>query len=219
MTALFDSTHSALRFALNYSASTPRPTMNKMAADGSLQRKEIVTPGGKKIKVTTGSQMRRMANAPLRGLDGAAQAALIAKQLDYLTDPQKNCVIAQHKAWVLPCACKSPCCSGYRKNTGWNKAVEELCTHLRDEAELSRVKGRKGLSTHPTMRRAIVERFFVPGKRMVLSELAEQCGVTQQTIITHKKPIEQFLTDTLREAMTHLDTILNTLGIVGHLDY
>lgn len=218
MTALFDSTHSALRFALNYEASTPRPMMNKMAADGQLQRKEVEREG-KKIKVTVGGQMRRRANAPLRGLDGAGQAALIAKQLDYLTDPQKNCTIAQYKAWVLPCACKSPCCSGYRKNHGWNRAVEELCIHLRDEAELSRIKGRKGLSTHPTMRRSIVERFFVPGKRMNLTELAEQCGVTSQTIITHKKPIELFLSDTLREATSHLDTILNTLGIVGPLDY
>lgn len=193
--------------------------MNKMAADGQLQRKEVGAIEGKKIKITVGAQMRRRANAPLRGLDGAGQAALIAKQLDYLTDPQKNCVIAQYKAWVLPCACKSPCCSGYRKNPGWNRSVEELCVHLRDEAELSRIKGRKGLSSHPTMRRSLVERFFVPGKRMVLSELAEQCGVTAQTIITHKKPIEDFLTSTLREATSHLDTILNTLGIVGHLDY
>lgn len=218
MTALFDSTHSALRFALNYSAATPRPTMNKMAADGELLRKEVETADGKKVKVTTGSSMRHRANPPLRGLDGAGQAALIARQLDYLSDPQKNCVIAQYKAWVLPCACRSPCCSGYRKNHGWNKAVEELCIHLRDEAELSRVKGRKGLSTHPTMRRSIVERFFVPGKRMNLAELAEQCGVTSQTIITHKKPLEGFLTETLREATSHLDTILNTLGIVGHID-
>lgn len=209
--ALFDSTHSALRFALNYDGATPRPVMNKMMADGKLVRVEL--EDGRRI-----TRGRRPRTEPLRGLDGAGQAAMIAKQLDYLTPAQKDCVIAQYKHWVLPCACRSPCCSGYRKNPGWNEAVERLCQHLKEDAELLRRHGRKGLSTHPQMRRALVERFFVPAKTMIIAELAERCGVTPQTVITHKKPIEAYLTAALREGIGHLDRILNDLDLVGQLD-
>lgn len=212
---LFDSTHSALRFALNYSGSTPRPVMNKMMADGSLMRKELEDG----TKITIGKGMRRSRrNEPLRGLDGAGQAAMIAKQLDYLLAHQKDCVIAQFTAWVLPCACRSPCCSGYRKNPAWNGAVDRLCDYLKEEAELTKKAGKKGLSTHPHMRRAIVERFFIPGKTIVLADLAERCNVTPQTIITHKKPIEAHLTEALRLALIQLDQILNSLDIVGNID-
>lgn len=211
---LFDSTHGALRFALNYAGAAPRPIMNKMMADGTLLRKEL--PDGRRI--TTGSLMRKSKNPPLRGLDGAAQAAMIARQLDYLTEPQRDCVVAKFKHWVLPCACRSPCCSGYRKNPGWNEAVTRLCAHLKDHAELSRIKGRKGLSTHPQMRRALVERFFVTGKIIILAELAERCNVTPQTVITHKKPIELHLLEQLNAGLGQLDEILSTLGIVGQID-
>lgn len=211
MAALFDSTSAALRFALNYSGAMPRPVMNKMTADGSPQRKEL----GDGTRVTA---VRRRRNEPLRGLDGAAQAAMIAKQLDYLSPSQKDCVIAQHKQWVLPCSCRSPCCSGYMRNPGWAEAVERLCLHLKEQAELTRVRGRKGLSTPPMMRKALVERFFIPGRAMVLSELADRCDVTPQTVITHKKLIESELEAQLRAGMVSLDQILSTIGIVGLLD-
>jgi len=186
--------------------------MSKMMADGALVRKELEDG----TRITTAMRPRR--TEPLHGLDGAAQAAFILRQLDGLTQPQKDCVIAQYKAWVLPCACRNPCCSGYRKNAGWSEAVDRLCEHLKTTAELSRIKGRKGLSTHPQMRRALVERFFIPGKVLILAELAERCGVTPQTVITHKKPIEEHLRITLREALAQVDQILCTLGIVGSLD-
>ncbi len=214
MDALFDSTHAALRFALNYAGATPRPVMNKMMADGSLVRKELEDG----TRITTGRQMLRRQRTGLRGLDGAGQAGMIAKQLDYLTPAQKDCTIAHFKDWLLPCSCRNPCCSGYRRNPGWVEAVDRLCVHLKEQAELSRVRGRKGLSTHPQMRRALVERFFVPGKTIIIAELAERCGVTSQTVITHKKPIEEYLADALRDALTQLDQILNTLGIVGQID-
>jgi hypothetical protein len=215
MSALFDSTLAALRFALNYSSATPRPLMNKMAADGKLVRVEL--EDGR--RVTRGTAARRRRQEPLHGLDGAGQAALIAKQLDHLTSHQKDVVIAQHKQWVLPCACRSPCCSGYRQNPGWSEAVERICEHLKSQAELTRVHGRKGLSTHPLMRRALVERFFIPGKTIILAELADRCGVTPQTVITHKKPIEEHLEQTLRNGLVELDQILHTIGIVGQVDF
>lgn len=188
--------------------------MSKMMADGFLMRKEMEDGS----RITTGRALRPRRTEPLHGLDGAGQAAFIAKQLDHLTQPEKDCVIAQYKAWVLPCACRNPCCSGYRKNSGWSDAIDRLCEHLKHEAELSRIPGRKGLSTHPQMRRALVERFFIPEKVLILAELAERCGVTPQTVITHKKPIEQYLRITLREALSQVDQILSTLGIVGQID-
>jgi hypothetical protein len=188
--------------------------MNKMMADGTLMRKEL--EGG--TCITVGVAIRKRRNQLPRGLDGAAQAAMITKQLDYLTQAQKYCVVAKFKNWCLPCSCGSPCCSGTRRNPGWFEAIEWLCSHLKEEAELSRKHGRKGLSTHPQMRRALVERFFIQGRMIIISELAEMCGVTPQTVITHKKPIEAYLTQTLNDALSHLDLILNTLDLVGHID-
>jgi hypothetical protein len=188
--------------------------MNKMLADGVLVRKGLECGAG----VAPCKVMRRRSTEGLRGMDGVGQAAMIAKQLDHLTGPQKDCTIGQYMNWVLPCECRNPCCSGYRKNPPWAQAIGRLCTHLKETAELSRIKGRKGLSTHPIMRLALVERFFVPGKTIILADLAEQCSVTPQTVITHKKPIEQHLKETLDDAVIQLDQILSNLGIVGEID-
>jgi hypothetical protein len=186
--------------------------MNRMIADGQLLRVE--REDGSKVTVAAGQRRGPQGEVP-RGLDGAGQAALIAKQLDCLQPVEKDCVIARYKDWKLPCSCRSPCCSGYRKNTEWSLAITQICAHLKDHAELSRIKGRKGLSTPPQMRMALVERFFVPEKLLVIAELAEVCGVTPQTVITHKKPIETFLYETLRTGIIQVDQILNELGIVG----
>jgi len=211
-TPLFDSTAGALRFALNFTSSPPSPVMNRMMADGQLLRVEM--EDGSKVTVSPGHLRRGQVQIP-RGLDGAGQAALIAKQLDHLQPIQKACVIARYKEWKLSCSCRAPCCSGYRKNPVWSIEITHICAYLKDHAELSRIKGRKGLSTPPQMRMALVERFFVPEKILVLAELADACGVTPQTVITHKKPIERFLYDTLRDGICKVDEILNVIGIVG----
>lgn len=214
-TCLFDSTGAALLFALNFTSSTPRPVMNRMVADGMLRLVE--KEDGRKVVVAKRGSPKQQREA-LRGLDGAGQAALIAKQLDYLEPAQKDCVIARYKAWKLPCSCRAPCCSGYRKNPAWSQAISRICVSLKEDAELSRIKGRKGLSTPPQMRTALVERFFVPEKLLVIAELAERCGVTPQTVMTHKQPIEKYLYETLRLGISQMDQILNQLGIVGQID-
>lgn len=185
--------------------------MNKMIADGQIVRVEM--EDGRKV-----TRSRRRSSELPRGLDGAGQAALIVKQLDYLEPEQKDCVIAKFTHWKVPCSCRAPCCAGFRKNDAWSAAITRICQHLRDQAELTRTKGRRGLSTPPQMRMALVERFFVPEKILVIAELAEVCGVSSQTVITHKQPIETHLYSTLRLGMAQMDQILNTLGIVGQID-
>lgn len=185
--------------------------MSKMIADGQLVRVEL--EDGR--RVTRGQ--RRSSELP-HGLEGAGQAALIVRQLDYLEPPQKDCVIARFKSWKLPCTCRAPCCAGFRKNQEWSAAITRICEHLKEHAELSKIKGRRGLSTPPQMRMALVERFFVPEKLLVIAELAEVCGVSPQTVIAHKTPIETHLYSTLRLGLAQMDQILNTLGIVGQID-
>jgi hypothetical protein len=181
-----------------------------------LQRVEL--EDGRRVTVGTGMRTRRPKRPTLRGLDGAAQAAMIAQELNHLEPAQKHSIIAAFKTWVLPCACRSPCCMGYRRNPGWVDSITQLCEILKNEAQLSRIKGKKGLSTHPIMRQALVERFFIPEKPLALADLAEKCNVTQQTIIAHKKPIEAFLSDQQTAGMREIDQTLNLLGIVGAFD-
>lgn len=213
---LFDSTHAALKFALNYSGGIASPLMNRMAADGKLQRVEI--DDGKRVTVGVGMRMRRPKRPALKGLDGAAQAGMIARELNHLEEAQKHVIIASFKQWVLPCACRQPCCMGYRRNPGWVASITALCEILKNEAQISRVHGRKGLSTHPVMRQALVERFFIPEKPIMLADLAEKCNVTQATIIAHKKPIEAYLADQQSLGLREIDQTLSLLGIVGSFD-
>lgn len=213
---LFDSTHAALKFALNYSSGIPSPLMNRMAADGKLQRVQLES--GERVTVGVGMRMRRPKRPSLRGLDGAAQAAMIAQELNHLDEAQKHSIIAAFKQWVLPCACRSPCCMGFRRNPGWVASITALCEILKNEAQLSRVRGKKGLSTHPLMRQALVERFFIPEKPMVLADLAEKCNVTPATVIAHKKPIEQYLSEQQSLGLREIDQTLSLLGIVGSFD-
>lgn len=187
--------------------------MNKMMADGKVQR--ITLADGSKITVATPKGPPR--NAQLKGLDGAATAGMILAQLSALPEPQQLVLMASSMQAVLPCACRAPCCAGSKQNPEWSRAIDRLCSYLRGEAELTKVKGKKGFSTHPLMRRKLVEKFFLPKREIVLAELAEKCGVTEQTVIAHRRPIVTYLERTEQAGWHAFDLIMAESGMVGFL--
>lgn len=208
---LFDSPRKALHFALNYHLALPRPQMNKMMADGKVQRIELAD--GTKITVAMPRASPR--SAQLRGLDGAATAGMILQRLAELPEPQQLVLMASQMQATLPCSCKAPCCAGFRPNVDWTRCVYKLCVHLAEEAQLSKIKGKKGLSTLPAIRWALVEKYFVPKKRIVLAELAESNSITEQTVIKHRRPIITFLEKEERAGWRTFDELLSEAGIVG----
>jgi hypothetical protein len=210
---LFGSTREAIRFAVNHHITLPRPQMNKLMADGKVMRIELAD--GSKITVAAPKGPPR--SEQLRGLDGAATAGIILAHVARLADQEQLVVLAGSLPFAFPCSCRSPCCSGLRPNPDWQRSVLRLCDHLRDEAELSRVKGKKGMSTHPMMRRLLVEKFFRPAKELSLVELAERCDVTEQTVISHRRPIITFLERTTDAAWRNLDLTLGEAGLVGFI--
>lgn len=208
---LFDSTRAALGFALNHHLALPRPLMNRMMADGRVRRIELAD--GTKITVAVPNGPPR--SESLRGLDGAAQAGMICAQLATLPEPQQLILMATVLPAMDPCSCRAPCCVGTRPNAAWARAVMRICAHLKEEAQLSKVKGKKGLSTSPELRRALVEKFFLPRQEISLAALAERCNVTENTLHAHRRPIITYLAKTQEAAWVAIGEVFDESGIVG----
>lgn len=206
--ALFDSARAALRFAFNHSsASIKPPTMSRAMSEGA-------DPDAKWIELPT-KRSPRPGSENLRGLDGAGQAGMILQEFDKLPIWPRLALVCRALAPRVACSCKNPCCSGFRLNKDWSAAVDALCFVLKEEAELSKRKGKRGLSTDPGLRRAIVMRFFDPSYRFVLRDMAEAARVSERTVIVHKEPIEAFLDDQEKQGWQQLDELLQTCHIVG----
>lgn len=130
MTAMFRSTHEALRFAYTFSSEAyERPMMNRMADKPSR--------GGR----------------GLSGLDGAGQAGLILAEVLQLPGHGQHALTARYAPKGYPCGCRAPCCSGHRTSKEWRAAVSVLADYVLHEALV-------GMLSHYRMRVALVERWF-----------------------------------------------------------
>lgn len=199
---LFATSRKALAFALNYSRHRySQPLMNKAMAE--LKPKEV-----------GGSSRSSLTIPELRGLDGAGQAGFIFLHFAKLTHAQRHVLICATAEPTQACSCRSPCCSGFKLNQEWTDSVEQVCHVLQEHAEFTRQKGKRGMSTHPVMRRALVEKHFGVG-RVILADLAERCNVTEATVINHRKVIELYLTETEKDGWTALDGHLSAAGLIG----
>jgi hypothetical protein len=206
---LFDSAVAALRFAVNHSvASIKAPTMNTMLASHP-------NPSGSWLEAPTKRNPRPGAEN-LRGLDGAAQAGMILLEFAKLPVWPRLALLARSDAPRMACSCKQPCCSGFKLNGDWSAAVEALCLVLKNQAELSRKHGKKGYSTHPVLRRVLVECHFDPGRRVTIHDMAERVQLSTATVVAHKKLIVDFLDEEEKKGWTQLDELLQASGVVGH---
>ena len=114
---LFESTHAALRYALNYSSEQYGENWL-----GKMQGGSIGSGKG------------------LVGLDGAAQVGLILAKLMRLSEIEQAMVFARFAPKVEVC----PCCGGDRETPEWRHAVERLAawcipatvSHMRVRREL-----------------------------------------------------------------------------------
>ncbi|WP_168793583.1 DNA-binding protein [Paraburkholderia aromaticivorans] len=159
----------------------------------------------------------------LSGMDGAGQAGMIRREISNLSRFEEAAMIARFAPRTIPCSCRSACCAGYRLNPDWDYAIATL------EGGAQSVLS--GHVSHYRLRRKLVEQVF--GVKVVLKDLAEQCGVHPNTATEHRRLIRLWISGDKarheksgREAMPavdgiesaarkKIDSILSARGLIG----
>lgn len=149
------------------------------------------------------SMMARLASTPskagkgLGGIDGAAQAGMIRAELHACGELVENVLTARMAPKYIICECTHACCSGKKPNHEWEDAIAWL---TRDA--MSQVAG---MLSHYRLRRGIIERHF--GVKHNISELADICAVSRNTVAAHQQKILKWLKGDSRDPMTGLENV------------
>jgi hypothetical protein len=159
----------------------------------------------------------------LAGMDGAGQAGMIRRELANLSRFEEAAIIARFAPRTIPCNCRNPCCAGYRLNPDWDFAIATL------EGGAKMVLA--GHVSHYRLRRKLVEQIF--GVKVVLKDLAEQCGVHANTATEHRRLIKLWISGEKAKnekagreaapsvdgiesaARKKIDTLLTQQGLIG----
>lgn len=102
-------------------------------------------------------------------------------------------------------------------NPEWEAGIDAICLVLRDYAKLKQGSGKRGMSSQPLLRRAVVEKHFDDKRRWSPKDLASQCEVSEMTVYHHRNIFTTWLDDKEKEAWTSMDVMLVGAGIVGDL--
>jgi len=227
---LFDDTRKALVFALNaIDVQMPKPGMTTAMVEG-LKKK---LPRGAKARSKFFAKAREEREAAVAGLvraafrrktvklsalEKAAQAGFILQEFAKLSHEHRVVLTGLLTRSHSPCACRRPCCSGWARNLGWDKAVLDACLLLKEGGEVTRKPGARGLSTQPHLRKAIVEEFFTK-RPVTIVWLASIAHCSQMTAAKHKAWITEYLEQTENEAWAAVAELFDQAGITGaHLD-
>lgn len=219
---VFDSVIKALTFAFNDPDPVINPpTMNRMmaAVKGKEYRRAQVKP------LKDGEEARRKPSPPLpqpgemlKGLNRAAQAGFILSQVSRLDRCHQCALEARLTRIQIPCACKSPCCRGFKISPRWSRAIDDLTEIVKDSGDVMRIPGKKGLSTDPRLRRLIIERFFNPADLRSVAVLSRRAGVSSITAAKHTEWIGHYLEQTEGEALSQIAAIFDQSGITGVIE-
>lgn len=143
------------------------------------------------------------------GLDAdspqAGQAGMIWQEVTKLGPVKEALLVARFTTPTLPCACRAPCCRGFKRNAEWENAVRGL-------TEYALAAGLTGTISHYRLRYALVCRYF--GDKRSFREVADQCGVDRDTASDYYKKISKAFHDEENAAFHEIDGTLKALGIV-----
>lgn len=154
---LFRTPQDAYIFAFNYSMQQQgRPLADRMASPAARTGKG------------------------LSGNDGAGQAGMVRRELAVMEEVELAVLIARFAPRSMPCACRNPCCSGFKPNPEWEDAIRVL-----EQAALEQLAGH--LSNY-RLRRRLVEKGV--GLKIEIKSLARECGVSEKTVAAHWKIIK-----------------------------
>lgn len=180
---LFDFITGALKFALNFRhGMVKRPSITQLMKSGRAGR-----------------------GLGLGGLDGAAQAAMIQSQLDWLPEHRKHILIAKFTLATVDCACRSECCRGWRENPDWSSALNRVTRHAFD-------MGLAGPVSVPRVFRSLVARHF--GVRESFIELAAAAGLNRHTVGEQYRELHEHLKKEGKFALWEFEGLLKQAGIV-----
>ncbi len=228
---LFDSVRAALRFALNADqVMMPRPFMNKAMADVKVKPKkarkkrrtageELMNPDDPEALLAREQERgesRRSSDRPRMptGLDAAATAGFILATFARM-DIEHQAVLTGLLARPHdPCSCQRRCCRGWVPNPRHDYAVKQICFILKETGSVTRAPGKKGLSTPPAMREAIVLDYFAGGQ-LTIMDFAGIGKVALKTAASHRAWIMQWLELTIEAAVLEADEMFDNAGIVG----
>lgn len=218
--ALFASASGALRFALNFEdLSIPGPVMNREMATTTLERAKAEA----QARAYTGSDRRSNTaprkHVPLGGKDDrAVMAGWVLQRFMHLDVVHRLVLTLTELKPRQPCSCGSPCCRGWTLRREWLEAARILTEHIQDWAVLDKESGKRGYSTDPKLRVALVEDFARPiERRLSLADLAERTGVTTKTVAAHRVKIHGYLQEQLDAAWDELGVVFDAHGITGQL--
>jgi hypothetical protein len=189
MAALFKSANAAVKFAVNYSNSVrlPRSDVSKIA-----------------------DPPKAGINSGLSGLDGAGQAGMILSMISSLGKLHEACLFARCAPQKISCSCGATCCSKFRPNWCWYEAINCLSLSVKEQLELERKEGTRGVQDNPAMRQALVAKFF--GERIKIKDLAAACDVTGVTASTHNGKINKILKHAEAEAWHLIEDTFRVRG-------
>ncbi len=149
---LFRTQQDALIFAFNYSMQrTDRSPVDRMASPAANTGKGLI------------------------GHDGAAQAGMIRRELEQLSDIERAALVARFAPRSRPCVCGRACCSGYEPNPEYQAAISLLT-----QSAMSVLAGR---IVHYQLRRGLVEK--AAGMKVEIKALALKCEVSEKTAEAH----------------------------------
>lgn len=223
--ALFASAYGALQFALNFEDdSIPGPVMNRAMAETKLERAKAEAQMRSYTGGGTGGGGRRSSpvakHVPLgKASDRAILAGWILQRFLHLDVVPRLVLTLTVMKRSTPCACGSPCCRGWVLKRQWVESVRILTEHIKDWAVLDQESGKRGYSTEPRLRQALVEDFAKPpDKRASLATLAELTDVTIRTVATHRVKIHEYLASVQDKAWEDLAAIFDAHGITGQIE-
>jgi hypothetical protein len=142
-------------------------------------------------------KLRPRTGRGLVGLDGAAMAGMILRHvLADLSELQSAVIVGK---FSRPTPCRS--CGSFHDTTDRIEAVERLAQYTLTKMQLDR--------PNLALRRGLVRRYL--GDRVKMRDLAQTCGVHQNTASNHDKKVQEILRGIEREAMRALDEGLREL--------
>lgn len=239
----FDDVREALAFALNFTDGVKAPTMSRMMAQVKMApskpskaqlrawHRELVDmdKGMRELCIYLLSQQRRLrivprkfrsslsdtGRQPLAGLDRAHLAGYILATFERLDVSHKMVLKGLLLQSTFDCSCGAPCCQRWRRNPLWAATVVETVEYLKSVGDVLR-DGKRGLSTQPELRLAIVEQFYTKDERS-LTDIARQYGVSMTTAARHREWICEYLAQEENAAWLQLAPIFDQAGITGHI--
>lgn len=216
----FDSVIKALTFAFNAGEDfhIASPVMNRAMAEIKVKKKlKKVTAEAAQLLAPEpkgGAYLPKQPGESLKGWNKALQAGFILQVVRRLDAYQVNLLAARFIRPTAPCQCQNLCCQGFRVTPRWGKALDYLCLHLKDDAN---IVGKDGLSTEPFLRKLVVERYFLNDPSSI-AHLARRAKVSHITATKHANWIQGYLEKEETEAMEQVALLFDQEKITGLIE-